>query len=92
VSQGDDIPAPPDYCFELEAEEAFGPFPYTPDEGIRHMEARIAGLLGEIEVVLLSPMGHDEDYLKSFNARVMPQLNNARQRLAQYKLQRDSRN
>jgi hypothetical protein len=83
ITMPDETPELPDYAAELEVEMALGkPLNYTPEEGIRVMEARIKGLEGELNAAT----GGDEAQ------RIAPQLNDARNRLAQYKLQLDGRN
>ena len=83
VNMPDEIPELPEYVAELEAERALGkPLNYTPEEGIRVMEARVKGLMGELNAAT------DGDHAQ----RIAAQLNDARNRLAQYKLQLDGRN
>jgi hypothetical protein len=82
MSEEENIPPLPEYAAELEAELAFGTRAYPPEQGIRVMEARIKGLEGELNAAT------DGDEAQ----RIAPQLNEARQRLAQYKLQLDGRN
>jgi hypothetical protein len=74
----DDIPKLPDYAAELEAELTFGPRKYEPEEGIRVMEARIKGLLAELANL-------DHENLAAGRCRILPQLQDARDRLAQYR-------
>jgi predicted nucleic acid-binding Zn-ribbon protein len=83
MSEEDNIPPLPEYAAELEVELAVGKdLRLTPEEGIRVMEARIKGLEAELKAAT------DDDEAQ----RIAPQLNEARNRLAQYKLQLDGRN
>jgi hypothetical protein len=83
MSEDEDIPPLPEYAAELEVELALGKdLRHTPEEGICVMEARIKGL----ECELNAATNGDEAQ------RIAPQLNEARNRLAQYKLQLNGRN
>ncbi len=87
-----EIPELPEYAAELEAELACGkPFAYDPATGIRKMEERIEGLQNEISAVLRNTNLSAES-VESERRRLLPQLTDARNRLAQYKLQLDGRN
>jgi hypothetical protein len=88
----DDVPDLPDYAAELEAELAFGAFPYTSEEGIHRMKARIQGLLSEIDATLNGPAGDDAVFLEAERRCIGPQLRDARMRLEGYKLQLAGRN
>jgi hypothetical protein len=88
----DNIPDLPEYAADLEAEALTGKeITYKAEEGIRQMKERIAGLQEEISDVLandnLSP-----DYVRDARARILPELNDARRRLAEYELMLKSRN
>ena len=88
----DNIPELPAYSVDLEAEALTGKeITYQAEEGIRQMKERIAGLQGEISLILanddLSP-----DYVRDARARILPELNDARRRLAAYELMLKSRN
>jgi hypothetical protein len=89
----DDIPPLPDWASELEGELAFGAFNYCPEEGIRHMTTRIAGLEREIADALANEStGADLEYIQALRSRLVPQLRSARQRLAEYQLLLNSGN
>jgi hypothetical protein len=86
----DRIPDLPEYASDLEAEFALGrkPLPCTPEEGIHRMEARIKGLLAEMEAVLNGP-DQTPETLTAARRRIVPPLQDARRRLAEYEVQRD---
>jgi hypothetical protein len=87
----DDIPPLPEYAAELAAEEAFGPFHYTPDAGVRIMNARIAGLLKEMAEALGND-NFDARYLQAKRARIIPLLREARRRRSEYQFLLKSQN
>ncbi|HEV7924445.1 MAG TPA: hypothetical protein VGR14_03775 [Verrucomicrobiae bacterium] len=91
-----DIPDLPEYAIDLEADlmgAALGgpPAKCTPEEGIRRMEARVKGLQGEMKDVL---NGADQtpETLTAARRRLVPQLQDAQRRLAEYQVQRDGKN
>ena len=88
----DPIPELPEHAADLEIEGLLGQeLSYKAEEGIRQMQGRIDGLQKEIAIIV----GNDNlsaDYVRRARARIVPQLNDARRRLAEYELMLKSRN
>ena len=88
----DNIPELPAYSVDLEAEALTGKeITYKAEEGIRQMKERIAGLQGEISLLLAND-DLSADYVQEQRERILPELNDARRRLAAYELMLKSRN
>jgi ribosomal protein L29 len=83
------IPDLPEYTADLETELAMGPLKCTAEEGVRRMEARIKGLTKEL-ATLRRQVASDSDVADA--QRIRRQLEDARVRLAGYRMQLKMKN
>jgi hypothetical protein len=86
------IPDLPEYAADLEAEQAFGVLKCTAEEGVRRMEARIKGLEAELASLLQDDPAETRDVRMNMAGGVRRQLEDARVRLAGYRMQLDMKN